>query len=130
VPAAALGIGRVLLLVGRWPPADIGAGLEAIETLSLVYLAVCLLGGLAVMVRALTRLRSVTARRQLRWIVWGSSLGALPFVALYLLPFLFVRTGSNCVTDLHQRMVARQRKAQSPAVPLSHPPIGRRAAIR
>src|SRR6185436_1194189 len=41
------------------------------------------------MVRALTRLRSVTARRQLRWIVWGSALGALPFVSLYLIPFLF-----------------------------------------
>ena len=33
------------------------------------------------MMRALTRLRSVTARRQLRWIVWGSAVGALPFVA-------------------------------------------------
>ena len=41
------------------------------------------------MVRALTRLRSVTARRQLRWIVWGSALGVLPFIALYVLPFMF-----------------------------------------
>ena len=41
------------------------------------------------MLRALTRLRSVTARRQLRWIVWGLCVGALPFVTLYLVPFLF-----------------------------------------
>jgi K+-sensing histidine kinase KdpD len=41
------------------------------------------------MVRALTRLRSVTARRQLRWIIWGSTVGAVPFAALYLMP-LFV----------------------------------------
>ena len=41
------------------------------------------------MLRTLTRLRSVTARRQLRWIVWGMSVGALPFVTLYLMPFLF-----------------------------------------
>ncbi len=63
--------------------------LQRFETMSLVYLGACLLGGLAVMVRALTRLRSVTARRQLRWIVWGSALGALPFISLYLIPFLF-----------------------------------------
>ncbi len=32
------------------------------------------------MIRALRRVRSVTARRQLRWIVWGTALGAVPFV--------------------------------------------------
>jgi PAS domain S-box-containing protein len=88
IPAFALGIARVLLMTGAIGRPSALAGLEWIEWLSLVYLGVCLLGGLAVMVRALTRLRSVTARRQLRWIVWGSSLGALPFVLLYLVPFL------------------------------------------
>jgi PAS domain S-box-containing protein len=91
VPAFALGILRALIVSGRVRPADPSGALQSIETASLVYLALCLLGGLAVMLRALTKLRSVTARRQLRWIVWGSSLGALPFVALYLLPFLFGR---------------------------------------
>ena len=33
------------------------------------------------------RVRSVTARRQLRWIVWGTALGALPFALGYALPF-------------------------------------------
>ena len=37
-------------------------------------------GGLAIMIRALRRGCSVTARRQLRWIVWGTALGAVPFV--------------------------------------------------
>ena len=32
------------------------------------------------MMRALGRVRSVTARRQLRWIVWGTAFGAVPFV--------------------------------------------------
>ena len=41
------------------------------------------------MVRALRRVRSVTARRQLRWIVWGTALGSLPFVFGYVLPFAF-----------------------------------------
>ena len=87
-PAAMMGAARVLLATGRGGAGSVSSGLQTIEILSLVYLGVCLLGGLAVMVRALTRLRSVTARRQLRWIVWGSSLGALPFIALYLVPFL------------------------------------------
>ena len=39
------------------------------------------------MTRALRRVRSVTARRQLRWIVWGTALGAVPFVLGYGLPF-------------------------------------------
>src|SRR5262249_16248668 len=55
----------------------------------LVYLAISLIAGLAIMVRALRRVRSVTARRQLRWIVWGSALGAMPFAFGYALPFAF-----------------------------------------
>ena len=51
----------------------------------------CLAGGLALMLRALARLRSVTARRQLRWIMWGSTLGLLPFAGLYVMPLLFGR---------------------------------------
>src|SRR4029079_7126423 len=55
----------------------------------LVYLALSLVSGLAIMVRALRRVRSVTARRQLRWIVWGTALGSVPFAFGYALPFAF-----------------------------------------
>jgi two-component system NtrC family sensor kinase len=55
----------------------------------LVYLALSLIAGLAIMVRALRRVRSVTARRQLRWIVWGTALGSVPFAFGYALPFAF-----------------------------------------
>jgi PAS domain S-box-containing protein len=55
----------------------------------LVYLALSLIAGLAIMVRALRRVRSVTARRQLRWIVWGTALGSIPFAFGYALPFAF-----------------------------------------
>jgi PAS domain S-box-containing protein len=60
-----------------------------VQSGQLVYLAVCLVAGLAIMVRALRRVRSVTARRQLRWIVWGSAVGSMPFVFGYALPFAF-----------------------------------------
>ncbi len=65
----------------------LGGLLERIERLELSYLAICLAGGLVVMALALRRVRSVTARRQLRWIVWGTALGAGPFILGYLVPY-------------------------------------------
>ena len=91
VPAAVLGLGRALIVAGRLAVPDVSLTLERIEWAAYAYLAVCLLGGLFIMVRALRKLRSVTARRQLRWIVWGSSVGAVPFVMLYIVPLLFGR---------------------------------------
>ena len=52
-----------------------------------IYLTAYFGAGLAVLVRALSRARSVTVKRQLRWIVWGTTLGALPFAVGYAIPF-------------------------------------------
>jgi two-component system NtrC family sensor kinase len=60
-----------------------------VQSGQLIYLAVSLVAGLAIMVRALRHVRSVTARRQLRWIVWGTALGSVPFALGYALPFAF-----------------------------------------
>jgi PAS domain S-box-containing protein len=89
VPALLLGGARVAALMQPpgAAPALIGNLLETIDTLELVYFAVCLTAGLVVLVRALGQVRSVTARRQLRWIVWGTALGSMPFVLGYVLPF-------------------------------------------
>jgi hypothetical protein len=46
-----------------------------------------------------------------------------------LLPFLFERTASKCVAELHQRMVARQRRPQTATAPGPRP-MTRRAALR
>jgi two-component system NtrC family sensor kinase len=62
---------------------------DYVQIAQLVYLAITLVAGLVIMVRALRMVRSVTARRQLRWIVWGTALGSLPFVFGYALPFAF-----------------------------------------
>ena len=59
----------------------------ALDRLEPLYLGACLLGGLAVLVHALAHVRSVTARRQLRWIVWGTLLGGAPFALGYAVPF-------------------------------------------
>ena len=91
-PAVVVGLWRVWLFQSGLRGAGATASLSWMERFEYAYLAVCLLGGLAMMVRALQRLRSVTARRQLRWIVWGSSVGALPFILLYVMPLLVDRT--------------------------------------
>ncbi len=89
LPALILGGARVAFLgeasaAGRLFARVFGT----LDRLELLYLAICLVGGLAILIRALGRVRSVTARRQLRWIVWGAGLGALPFTVLYLVPYV------------------------------------------
>ena len=68
---------------------------ELAERGELLYLAASLVGGLAIMIRALRRGCSVTARRQLRWIVWGTALGAVPFVIGYVVPYTLGFTPSG-----------------------------------
>jgi two-component system, NtrC family, sensor kinase len=62
--------------------------LTLVERGELICLAVGLIVGLGIMIRALGRARSVTARRQLRWIVGGTAFGAVPFVFGYAIPFV------------------------------------------
>jgi two-component system NtrC family sensor kinase len=91
VPALALAGSRIAILArGLHTSANVRL-LERLDSLDQLYLSVCLISGLAVMLRALGRLRSVTARRQLRWIVWGSAIGAVPFIVTYGVPFAFGR---------------------------------------
>jgi PAS domain S-box-containing protein len=60
-----------------------------VDRAELLLLAASLVAGLIVMTSALRRVRSVTARRQLRWIIWGTALGAVPFICVYALPYAF-----------------------------------------
>ena len=87
-PAAALGAFRVVVLRGRLPAGvDFTAAIELLDRVELLYLALCVVASLFVMIRALGRVRSVTSRRQLRWIMWGTALGGLPFILAYGVPF-------------------------------------------
>jgi two-component system, NtrC family, sensor kinase len=85
-----------LLLLGARVAALLGAGRQGalfsnvvtlVEHAELICLGFGLVAGLTIMIRALGRARSVTARRQLRWIVGGTAFGAVPFVFLYELPY-------------------------------------------
>jgi two-component system, NtrC family, sensor kinase len=88
LPALAMGTVRVIAVARVSANAPIAMrAIQSIDRLEPLYLSVCMVGGLMVLVRALTRVRSVTARRQLRWIVWGTALGAGPFAVGYALPY-------------------------------------------
>jgi len=88
LPAALFAAARVSTVVGGGRHGEM---LSTVFTLAergeLIYLALSLLAGLGIMIRALGRVRSVTGRRQLRWIVWGTAFGAVPFVFGYALPY-------------------------------------------
>jgi PAS domain S-box-containing protein len=90
LPALLLGGARVAVIVrGREQGDVLSSVISAVEKGELLYLVVSLAGGLALMIHALGRVRSVTSRRQLRWIVWGTAFGAAPFVLGYGLPYAF-----------------------------------------
>jgi PAS domain S-box-containing protein len=88
LPALLLGAARVASTVRLGAQGDVLTNvLGLVERGELLYFVGSLVGGLSIMTRALTRVRSVTSRRQLRWIVWGTALGALPFSLGYAVPF-------------------------------------------
>jgi two-component system, NtrC family, sensor kinase len=88
VPAALLGAARIIALARMSGDAALFAGvIETIDRLELAYLAFCFVGGLVALTRALAEVRSLTGRRQLRWIAWGTALGAAPFAFGYALPY-------------------------------------------
>lgn len=90
VPAAVLGAARVVAVArgGLGAPVFIRL-IETLDRIELFYLAVSFIGGLAILGRALAEVRSITGRRQLSWIAWGTTLGATPFALGYALPYAF-----------------------------------------
>ncbi len=86
LPALLLGAARVAV-IARSHGAVLSGVVPLIERIEILYLAVSLAIGLVLMISALRRVRAVTARRQLRWIVWGTAFGATPFVLAYGVPF-------------------------------------------
>ena len=90
LPALVLGAARVIALAQAGTNAPLFMSVIAtLDRIEFLYLAVCLIGGLVVLTRALGEIRTITARRQLRWIAWGTGLGAAPFAVGYALPYAF-----------------------------------------
>jgi two-component system NtrC family sensor kinase len=88
-PAFILGLARVAAIAG-------GAGrdgrefsrlLDLLDRADPIYLFVCALAAVLVVTRAFREITSLTGRRQLRWIAWGTALGVGPFAFGYALPW-------------------------------------------
>ena len=88
VPALLIGAAQVVAFARAGTNAAVFASvIAALDRIQTLYLAMCFIGGLAVLTRALGEVRSITARRQLRWIAWGTALGAGPFAVGYAVPY-------------------------------------------
>jgi PAS domain S-box-containing protein len=64
---------------------------EAIDRIQPLYFAAFFAMAFAVLVDSYRRTRSLTARRQIKWLVWGTGGGVVPFLAFYALPFAIGR---------------------------------------
>jgi two-component system, NtrC family, sensor kinase len=83
------GVRVVAVIRGSSNGALFSRTIDVLDRAEAVYLFVCAVAGTLVLVRAFRELTSLTARRQLRWIAWGTALGVGPFAFGYALPWAF-----------------------------------------
>src|SRR5437773_5944677 len=91
LPALGLGSVRVVAIVrgsqGTMQGPMFSRLVDMLDRAEPIYLFICAAAALGVLVRAFREITSVTARRQLRWIAWGTALGVGPFAFGYALPW-------------------------------------------
>jgi PAS domain S-box-containing protein len=88
LPAVILGAARAIALLESASNAPVFIGVIArLDRVEYLYLSLCFIAGFVALTRALAEVRSITARRQLRWIAWGTGLGVAPFALGYALPW-------------------------------------------
>ena len=93
LPAFALAAARIVTVArgsdGSLSGPVFSRAIELLDRAEPIYLFVCATAALAALVRAFQQITSVTGRRQLRWIAWGTALGVGPFAFGYALPWAF-----------------------------------------
>jgi two-component system, NtrC family, sensor kinase len=87
-PALMLGAARVMVVArGSSQGELLSSAISVLDRAEQFYLFVCAAAALGVLTRAFGTISALTARRQLRWIAWGTALGAGPFALFYALPW-------------------------------------------
>ncbi|MEQ1870403.1 MAG: GAF domain-containing protein, partial [Vicinamibacterales bacterium] len=87
-PAALLGAGRIVAVArGGSDGALLSLALEVLDRAEPIYLFLCAAAAVFVLTRAFGEITSLTGRRQLRWITWGTTFGVGPFAVGYALPW-------------------------------------------
>ena len=89
--AAGALLAQVLFLTSGGNPLlwEITAGIDRWKPL---YFALLFAGSFGVLLDSYHRTSSLTARRQMKWLVWGTGAGVLPFFVFYAIPFALGRT--------------------------------------
>src|SRR6476620_1013167 len=91
LPALALSAARVVTVVrgsdGSLSGPLFSRSIDLLDRAEPIYLLACAAAALAALIRAFRQITSVTGRRQLRWIAWGTALGVGPFAFGYALPW-------------------------------------------
>jgi PAS domain S-box-containing protein len=90
VPALVL-LGARIVAVARGSESGpaFSRALNLLDRAEPIYFAVAVAAGLGVVARAFGDITSLTGRRQLRWIAWGTALGVGPFAFGYAVPWAF-----------------------------------------
>jgi two-component system NtrC family sensor kinase len=93
LPGFALASARIVAIVrgsdGSLSGPLFSRAIELLDRAEPLYLFVCAAAALGALIRAFSQITSVTGRRQLRWIAWGTALGVGPFAFGYALPWAF-----------------------------------------
>ena len=115
-PALILGASRIIAVARGTSNGEIlSRTLDVLDRFEPVYLLICAVAAIAVLAKGFGEITSLTGRRQLRWIAWGSVLGVGPYALFYALPWAF---GANPPLAL-----------QLTAVPLGLVPLAFASAI-
>ncbi len=87
-PALVLGASRIIAIArGASNGAMLSRTLDLLDRFEPVYLLVCAIAAIVVLTKGFGEITSLTGRRQLRWIAWGSVLGVGPYALFYALPW-------------------------------------------
>jgi PAS domain S-box-containing protein len=88
LPAFGLVAGRIVVVATAAADGPLfSARLHMLDRAEPVYLLVCVVAALVVVTRAFGEITSLTGRRQLQWIAWGTAFGVGPFAFGYALPW-------------------------------------------
>jgi PAS domain S-box-containing protein len=88
LPALGLVVARVVVMArGAADGPGFSRALALLNRAEHVYLFLCAIAAAVVLARAFGEIASLTGRRQLRWIAWGTILGVGPFSFAYALPW-------------------------------------------
>lgn len=94
LPAFTLVLGALALLAFypvRAADAPLWSVTSSIDRTQPLYFAVLFTISFGVLLDSYRRTRSLTERKQMKWLVWGTGAGVLPFLAFYAVPFALGR---------------------------------------